>query len=296
VWRPEGIVGIQDVRERALATPTVGRPYPWPAVTKATFGRTAGQVIALGAGSGVGKTDVFTQMIEFDVTQLNLNVGVIYLEQPVTETVKRIAGKHAGKRFHVPDGSWTQDELVAAIDKIAEGNRLHFVDAFGTTEWSMVRSYIRYLARSLGVDHVYLDHLTALAAAEDDERKALEKIMAELAGDAKELGVVIHFVSHLATPEGKPHEEGGRVMAKHFKGSRAIIYWSHFMFGLERDTQAEDPAERSRMTLRCLKDRTTGQANGQTWELTYDAATGLLHMADGFASAPKTPPRRQGDF
>ena len=61
-------------------------------------------------------------------------------------------------------------------------------------------------------------------------------------------------------------------MARHFKGSRAIIYWSHSLWGLERNTQ--DPG--SVTTLRCLKDRYTGNANGRTWGLSYDRATGLL--------------------
>jgi twinkle protein len=52
--------------------------------------------------------------------------------------------------------------------------------------------------------------------------------------------VMLTFVSHLATPEGKPHEEGGRVMIRHFKGSRAIGFWCHFMFGLERNQQDQD--------------------------------------------------------
>jgi twinkle protein len=47
----------------------------------------------------------------------------------------------------------------------------------------------------------YLDHLTALAAAEDDERTALKRIMAEMASLAKELRVIIHFISHLSTPK-----------------------------------------------------------------------------------------------
>jgi twinkle protein len=79
--------------------------------------------------------------------------------------------------------------------------------------------------------------------------------MADMAQLAKALNVIIHFVSHLATPDGKPHEEGGRVMIRHFKGSRAIGFWSHFMFGLERDTQAEDDAVKTITTFRVLKDR-----------------------------------------
>jgi len=104
--------------------------------------------------------------------------------------------------------------------------------------------------------------------------------MAEMASLAKRLNIVIHYISHLTTPEGKPHEEGGRVMAKHFKGSRAIQFWSHFMFGLERDTQAEDMAIRGTTTLRCLKDRNTGRALGMTWGYGYDDARGLLVAKD----------------
>jgi twinkle protein len=100
--------------------------------------------------------------------------------------------------------------------------------------------------------------------------------MAEAAQDATALHFVLHYVSHLATPEGKPHEENGRVMVRHFKGSRAIGYWSHFLFGIGRDTQAPDTPT----TLRCLKDRFTGNANGLTWGLHYDRATGRVSECD----------------
>lgn len=101
--------------------------------------------------------------------------------------------------------------------------------------------------------------------------------MKEMAGLAQELGCIIHFISHLATPEGKPHEEGGRVMIRHFKGSRAIGFWSYYMFGLERNQQAEDPEEASTTTFRVLKDRYTGQATGKVIPLGYDQDTGRLY-------------------
>ena len=73
------------------------------------------------------------------------------------------------------------------------------------------------MAHCLGVKHVYLDHLTALADP-NRERESLEIITKELALLAQELEIIIHVISHLATPDGKPHEEGGRVMLRHFKG------------------------------------------------------------------------------
>ena len=102
--------------------------------------------------------------------------------------------------------------------------------------------------------------------------------MADLAGLSQELGIIIHFISHLATPEGKPHEEGGRVFVRHFKGSRAIGFWSHLMIGLERDQQSEDAVVASTTVLRILKDR-YGTSAGFVMGLRYDFDTGLLHEA-----------------
>src|SRR5690606_8968767 len=153
---------------------------------------------------------------------------------------------------------------------------LFLYDHFGACDWGVIRDRIRYLRHAHEVRLFYLDHLTALAAAADDERKALEQIMAEVASLVKELDIWLLFVSHLATPDGKPHEEGGRVMIRHFKGSRAIGYWSHYMLGLERDQQADDPSERGTTILRVLKDRATGRSTGLTIPLHYDHATGLF--------------------
>jgi twinkle protein len=214
--------------------------------------------------------------VAYDVKELGITTGLPLLEQGVGETGKRLAGKAAGRRFHVPDGSWTQPELEAAYGALEACNKVHLYDNFGAMDWDTIQSRIRFMVSSLGCEHIWLDHLTALAAAEEDERKALDRILAEMAGLAKELQFVFHFVSHLATPEGKPHEEGGRVMVRHFRGSRAIGFWSHTIFGIERDTKnVGSPA-----TLRCLKDRFTGNANGATWGLSYDRQTGLLSECD----------------
>ena len=275
-YRPDGIVTFADVRERALKKPPEGLPWPWPQLTKLTYGRRYGEVYALGAGTGVGKTDVFTQIIAQTALDLNEKCALFYLEQPPSETAKRVAGKAAGKRFHVPDAGWTQEELVETFDKIEATGNIFMYDSFGVTEWDVLLGQMKFLVHAEGVKHVFLDHLTALTADVEDERKELERIMAELAGFAQANQVCFYFVSHLATPDGTPHEEGGRVMIRHFKGSRAIGFWAHFMFGLERDQQAESLKARQTTTFRVLKDRNTGQATGEVFYLGYDVPTGLL--------------------
>lgn len=280
-WRPDGIVTIEDIYDKVMKPVKQGLPWWCDKLTELTHGRREGEIYTFGAGTGVGKTDFLTQQIEYDLNTLKQPVAAFFLEQNPIETVKRIAGKFAGKRFHVPNET-TPEELMAAVDAIKEGGKLHLFDHFGAMQWDDIKSHIRYLAHGEGVKLFYLDHLTALAAADDREEKdALEAIMSEMGSLVQELGIVLHLVSHLTTPEGKPHEEGGRVTIRHFKGSRSIGFWSFFMFGLERDQQAEDPITKQTTFFRVLKDRLTGQATGETIAFGYEAKAGKLYEFEG---------------
>jgi twinkle protein len=278
-YRPAGIVDLKDLYNDVLQAPEVGAPWPWESLTRMTFGRRLGEAYALGAGTGIGKTDVFTQIVAQTVTELNEPVGCFFLEQQPAESGRRIVGKVVGKRFHLPpaEGGWSEAELVNAWAKVMQSGKVFLYDSFGINDWDVIKERIRYLAHAHDVKHFFLDHLTALAAWQSDERKALEVIMAEIGSLVKELHVTLYFISHLATPDGKPHEEGGRVTIRHLKGSRSIGFWCHFIFGLERDQQADDMRERHTTTFRVLKDRYTGQATGQKFYLGYDTDTGLLY-------------------
>lgn len=274
-YRPDGIVTIADIRARVLAKPEMGLPWWMAELNALTRGRHYGKIYSLGAGTGVGKTDLLTQQMEYDIAVLGLPIGVFALEQPPEETVKRIAGKFAKKRFHIDGDGWTEKELEETVDEIEGGGKLFMYDNYGAMEWDIIRSTIRFLVHSEGVRIFYIDNLTALAAMADNEKEMLQKTMAEIAALANELKIVIHLVSHLSTPEGDPHEEGGRVKIRHFKGSRAIGFWCHYIFGLERNTQAEDPQEQTRARFRILKDRDT-HATGKVIHLDYDAATATM--------------------
>lgn len=276
-YRPDGLVAVEDLTDQIMAPTEWGIPWWSDRLTKLTYGRRMTELYAIGAGTGVGKTDFFTQQMAFDIETLGETIGVISLEQPVSETGKRIAGKIVGKQFHIPDGDWETEELQDALARMA--GKVVLYDHFGETEWDVVKNHIRYMSSVLGIRLIYLDHLTAMADPAN-EKESIETIMKEMAGLAQEQRIVIHFISHLATPEGKPHEEGGRVMIRHFKGSRSIGFWSYFMFGMERNVQAEDPTEQSTTIFRVLKDRNTGKATGKTIPMLYDTNSGLMAEAD----------------
>jgi twinkle protein len=290
MWRakpysPEGVVALADIIDSVLETPAVGKSYALPKLTQATFGRRPGQIVVVGAGTGAGKTDFLLQDAAHTIMEHDEPVGLFFLESTPRDVALRVAGKIHGKTFHVPDGSWTQEELEAAVRALAATNKVFLYDNFGISEWDRIKARIRFLAHSHGVRYFVIDNLSAFSAVADDERRELERVMAEIAGLAQELDAFMWVVSHLATPEGKSHEEGGRVMARHLKGARAISHWAHYIVGLERDQQSDDEEVRRTSTIRVLKDRFTGRANGLTFDAKYDFKTGMLVEAEAAAFA-----------
>lgn len=268
-YRPDGVIGVDAIIERAVAPVERGLAWPWPTLTKYTYGRRRSEVYGLGGGTGCGKTDVFKELVAHVVTVDKLPAGVFFLEEPVHHTIKTLAGKIDGIRYHVPGVEYDPAKLRETIKSL--DGKVYLYDHFGAMDWATIKEKIRYMVRALGIRDIFLDHLTALAATiEDDERKAIDKIMAEIAALAQELDCTIYYISHLTTPEGKPHEEGGRVHEKHFRGSRSISYWTHFIFAIERNKQDPD----SPSVFRVLKDRYTGDANGVCFGLRYDRTTG----------------------
>jgi twinkle protein len=282
---PQGIFRVSDLVAEARKPVVQGLPWFLETLTKFTFGRRWGELYVLGAGNSIGKTDWTTQSISYDALVLGIMTAVIYLEQPPVETLKRLAGKIAGKPFHIPaedlppDQTYTQAELDAALDRLEETPNLIFAGNFESTAWADVEKKIRYLAVSEGVKIVYLDNMTALVD-ETNERASVEGIIKKMALLCQELGIIIVLLCHLATPDGKPHEEGGQVSLRHFKGSRAMGAFPHYAFGLERNTQHPKPEMRHYTTLRVVKDRYTGRYNGATMCLRFDVPSGQLIESD----------------
>lgn len=287
-FRPDGIRSVKDLRERALQPARFGRPWPWVGYTAATYGIRPG-LYSWGAGVGSGKTTTMKQMIlctmrpdllpdhsalkDGEGNSITIppprKVGLFFFEEVPFQTLRSLAGMAMGVRLNKPDAVYTDEDVLREIDSF-DGLFFPF-DTFGAKDWDTVKSQVLYLIQAEGVLDIWIDPLTALVAQAEDERRELDAVMADLSGIATTHGATIHLVSHLTTPQGTPHEEGGRVMEKHFTGSRAIARWSHNMIGLERDKQSNLPT-----LLRGLKDREFGEAVGPLIALRFDENTGLM--------------------
>lgn len=288
-YRPDGIRSVADLKTEALTPTGFGLPWPWRSLTVRTRGIRRRYMYGWGAGVGSGKTTTFKQVMltamrpdlledhagisDYAGVTLPIpeprRVGTILFEENPAETLRSLGGMIIGKRVDDPAVSYDEAELAAAIDSL--DGLLFTLDTFGAKDWSSIKANILFLVLSEGIKDIFLDPLTALVANTDDERRALDAILADLSGMVEAHDFTLHYISHLTTPAGTPHEEGGRVMEKHFTGSRALARWTHAMFGLERDKQSDKPT-----LVRGLKDRKFGDAVGPLLALQFDRDTGRM--------------------
>lgn len=289
-WTPDILEEIDDdLIDDAMEEQDWGLPWPWVTMTKRTYGIQRSALYTWGAGTGSGKTTLMKQLMltamrpdlgedhseieGFDMPGPR-KVACILYEEPVKRTLKTLAGMVMKQRIHVPGTVYDKEEARRIGRELKPW--LHSVSLRGARNWETVQSTIRYLARGEGIKDFVVDPMTALTAGDENERTSLDGIMSELAELAEELDITIHLVFHLTTPEGKSHEDGGRVQEKHFRGSRAVAFWSHYLMGLERNKQ--DP--NCPTVIRGLKDRLTGDAVGVFIALRYNKDTGLMEETD----------------
>lgn len=275
-YRPDGIVTLKEIAQAASRPPQRGRPWFLPELDEATLGLHFGQLVLLGGGSGTGKTHVAMHQADCDLLN-GFPIALHLMESDPEQSVRTLAGLRAGRNYTELTEDVDPAQLAADIAELAKGPEVHILDSQGANDWASIRDRIRHLTHANGVRIHYVDNLTTLAAGSElDEKEAVEEIVSEAAGLVVELDISIIMVSHLATPEGKPHEEGGRVMLRHFRGSRAVGYWSWIVVGLERNSQAEDDATRFATCWRILKCRPKGSSTGRTTWTTYNPHTAKL--------------------
>lgn len=276
-YKPDGFISPIDILDEVIKPIEWGIPWLYEKLNKVSYGRRYGEVVAIGAGVSVGKTDFLMQQIAEDLKNKH-HVATFMLEQSKVETLQRIAGKIDGTYYHLPDVAYDVEKLKTTVTSLTN---LHIYDNFGKIDWETIKGKIRAAVHSFDCRLFYIDNLTALNAHADDERRNLDALMEEIASLAKELNIWILLVSHLNPPKsGASHEAGGKVEQGQFTGSRAIMRWCQFMLGVERNTLHEDPKERCKGLVRCIKDRFSGKATGQTIGFVYDTETGMTLEAD----------------
>lgn len=275
---PDGILRVEDVYDEAIEMPTWGRSWAWPSLDKLTYGRRPGEGIYVGAAVKAGKTLWLAQMVQHIITTDMTPVFMVKFEQSPGATIKEIAGKLVNKQFHKPDGDFTQQELIEAVnmckDKVLIFD-VSYKDIGVTNVWDRLKPAIRHAVLVEGCKDVFIDPITQLTdgmtAADTDVE--LRRFSNEIAAMAKDLGFFYYCFCHLKAPEsGETHESGAPVKVAQFRGSRAMAEKCKYTLGIIRDQYAEDPEVRNTSFFHLLLNSAFGKTG--KFPVYFDDETG----------------------
>jgi twinkle protein len=251
--------------------------YPYNGINDLTYGIRKGELVTVTAGSGLGKSQFLREIVWHILNDSKDNIGLMFLEESVKKTAQSLMSLAVNKPLHLPDNNATDDERRYAFDKTLGTDRLFLFDHFGSTSIDNILNRVRFMARGLNCQYVFVDHVSIIVSAQEsgDERKAIDEIMTKLRMLVQETGISLFVVSHLKRPSDKGHEEGAATSLAQLRGSGSIAQLSDIVIGLERNGQHEDLMERNTTHVRVLKNRFSG-LTGKACRLLYTRNSGRM--------------------
>ena len=307
-FSPDEILHVANV-ESVHTVDSQVYPFPFHSLTEFLVGQRSGEITLWASGTGSGKSTIIRELIH-DHLVTGRSVGAIMLEESPQETMDDMISLMINKPVRVIRAKRMMNELrtklgqepidINIIDDLtdeeyAEARRqlnttnFYIYDHLGNSGLQNLCSRMEYMAVSLGVEVIILDHITAAATGlmggnESDydggssERLLIDNIMKEFRGLVSRTGVRIDVVSQLKKTN-KAYEEGDRITLQDLRGSGSLSSVPNTVIGLERDRQNPDITIANTTTVRVLKNRLTGKAGVATC-LFYDHETGRLDELD----------------
>lgn len=289
MFRPDGIVSGKETWDIIKNKPRVESiPYPqdWEVLNQKAYGIRLGELDTWTSGSGMGKSQLLRELQYHLFNKSEHNVGVISLEEPLTDSVEALMALHLNKRIMLPDvrNTVSEEEMYKAWESTVGTNRFHFYDHFGSVDDDSLINKIRYMARGLDCKYIFLDHLSIVVsefADQGGERERIDTIMTRLKNLTQELGIWIGLIVHLrkTTVGGKSFEEGAVPSLDDLRGSGAIKQLSNNVYALSRNQQHSNELIRNTSRLHVLKCRLTGRT-GDADYLYFNDKTGRIEKSD----------------
>jgi twinkle protein len=284
-WRPDGIIsGAEFTVEKLKSSVVKGYSLPWPIATEKLGGIREAELTLLTAGSGIGKSTAAREIAYHLHQKEGLTIGNIFLEESTVKTAQAYVAIHNSvrlKQLRSDPEILTEAQWADTVENVLQ-KRMYFYDHFGSMDSDRLLSKMRYMRMVLGCHFVVLDHISIVISGQDSssegERKDIDRLMTKLRSLVEETGLGVIAIVHLRQPEGRPHEEGGRVTLSQLRGSGALKQLSDNVWALERDQQGENP---NQSIFRILKDREDG-AVGLADTLEYTEQGRLVSLSDTF--------------
>ncbi len=251
-FMPEGIVSsfsqFSEIRNKAKARCLA--EFPFPTLQEMTYGIREGDSYLFKALPGVGKSEVLRSILYHLLQTTDDNIAGLFLEDPVSEVLARIAGYHLKTAAHLPDSGLTESQIQAAYcEAIKRDDRLHFYHHFGSNDPDIFLDQVRFLATSAQCKFMFFDHFQRAVTGlrDDDERKTLDYLASGMQSLLKDLGFALLSVSHI-------NVAGGTRGSGLIQGSADCIVY------LSRDTRNPDPGLSGLINVEVEKNKFAGKS------------------------------------
>ena len=288
-WRPQRIIDGTDLWE-IVSAPLRGRDANWPysGLNDLLDGLRLGELITIGAGTGIGKSTLVGEVAASLLTQ-GERVGYLALEEGAQRTGLRIMTTAANLPLHKDNTSLGQVRLREAFEATIGNGNFTLRDGFGTVDPDEILDDMRFLVRGLELKWIMFDHISILMSGNNagDERKLLDVTMTRLRSFVEETNCGLIQLCHLSRPsDGKAHEAGAPVRLRDFRGSQSIPQLSDIVVALERNMEAGA----DRVAIKVLKNRPRDRT-GPAGFCQYHPDTGrLTETTDAFDTQTEEEP------
>ncbi len=306
IIKPDTVVNPADVKELALVKPTFGIDWPWPSLTKITYGLRFGELIQLFGPTGSGKTEITEEIIQCMMAQ-NVHCGVFSFEQQPEDRLRRMTGKLVNKRLHLPGTDWGDMALIEEKMDWLDGKVSFYDTASGGLSVEKIMINMRYLNKANGTRFFVIDNLKALSVNPYIDGKAvadytyMSHVVSKMFLLSRELKVTILLINHVrksdisvsakvssydaknewdaseaVNVEGLTWESGRMPGVGDMYGGGNINDLVDYTIAISRNSVSPNPLTKRKIIAKILKSRLDSKYTGYKFDLYYDYETGRL--------------------
>lgn len=271
--RPDGIISGPALREHYCRKIPVGLSVPHAGLQEKTRGMRPRDIWLFTAAPGAGKSTLCREFSVHFAQEHGCRIGYVGLEESVQRGLLAVTSIRDNERQHLDEGF----DTAAAYDKHGAFLEKHFVfyDHHGADGRENLVSKLRYLAVAEECDFLVLDHISIALTNEEDERKAVDKLMNQLIQVTQGTEVRIMAIVHVKRTDGKDYAHGAEIGLSALRGSTSLEGVPMTIVAAERNTQAKEVEDRNLVLIRCLKCRETGDT-GVAGYMQFNPTTGRL--------------------
>jgi twinkle protein len=211
---------VAELKDRLRNTNFERKVYlPWEK-TNESFSFRNGEVTLWAGQNGHGKS-LITSQVALSLMGQDERVCIASFEMKPQTTIQRMARMFTGTNPFSPE--YQGDDGISALETLYDefgqwtDTRLWLYDQMGTTDTNTVIGMVRYCAKELKINQIFIDSLMKCVQGEDDYN-GQKMFVDELTAIAKDYQCHIHLIHHLR----KPKDENAKPDKHDNKGSGAI--------------------------------------------------------------------------